>query len=148
MHKGKYTSSDKMSDLICDNYSLLMVMSRFGIALGFGDKTVGEVCEMQNVDCNTFLAVSNFISNGECRYDESDFDFSLVAMMDYLKMPTLISSISVCHLFERNLLSQLTVPVQTILPFLFCASSTTTLTRYVATWSMKTHTYSPMSTNC
>ena len=85
MHKGKYTSSDKMSDLICDNYSLLMVMSRFGIALGFGDKTVGEVCEMQNVDCNTFLAVSNFISNGECRYDDSDFDFSLVAMMDYLK---------------------------------------------------------------
>ena len=85
MHKGKYTSSDKMSDLICDNYSLLMVMSRFGIALGFGDKTVGKVCEMQNVDCNTFLAVSNFISNGECRYDDSDFDFSLVAMMDYLK---------------------------------------------------------------
>ena len=34
----KYRSTDKMSDLICDNYSLLMVMSRFGLSLGFGDK--------------------------------------------------------------------------------------------------------------
>ena len=25
----KYRATDKMSDLICDNYSLLMVMSRF-----------------------------------------------------------------------------------------------------------------------
>ena len=32
----KYRSTDKMSDLICDNYSLLMVMSRFGLSLGFG----------------------------------------------------------------------------------------------------------------
>ena len=36
----KYRATDKMSDLICDNYSLLMVMSRFGLSLGFGDKTV------------------------------------------------------------------------------------------------------------
>ena len=34
----KYKPADKMSDLICDNYSLLQVMSRFGLSLGFGDK--------------------------------------------------------------------------------------------------------------
>ena len=27
--KGKYKSTDKMSDLICDNYNLLQVLSRF-----------------------------------------------------------------------------------------------------------------------
>ena len=58
----KYRSTDKMSDLICDNYSLLMVMSRFGLSLGFGDKSVKDVCEAQGVDCPTFLAVANFIS--------------------------------------------------------------------------------------
>ena len=58
----KYRSTDKMSDLICDNYSLLMVMSRFGLSLGFGDKNVKDVCEAQGVDCPTFLAVANFIS--------------------------------------------------------------------------------------
>ena len=55
----KYRSTDKMSDLICDNYSLLMVMSRFGLSLGFGDKNVKDVCEAQGVDCPTFLAVAN-----------------------------------------------------------------------------------------
>ena len=41
MYKTRsYKSTDKMGDLICDNYTLLQVLSRFGIALGFGDKTV------------------------------------------------------------------------------------------------------------
>lgn len=34
----KYKPTDKMIDLIGDNYSLLQVMSRFGLSLGFGDK--------------------------------------------------------------------------------------------------------------
>lgn len=28
----KYARTDKMSDLICENYSLLLVMSRFGLS--------------------------------------------------------------------------------------------------------------------
>lgn len=35
-----YKSTDKMSDLICENYALLQVLSRFGVSLGFGDKSV------------------------------------------------------------------------------------------------------------
>ena len=81
----KYRPTDRMSDLICDNYSLLMVMSRFGLSLGFGDKTVRDVCESQGVDCATFLAVANFITEGQCTYNEGDTDFSLPALMDYLK---------------------------------------------------------------
>ena len=81
----KYGAGDRMSDLICDNYSLLMVMSRFGLSLGFGDKTVQEVCEAQGVDCNTFLAVANFISEDQYTYSEDDTDFSLTSLMDYLK---------------------------------------------------------------
>ena len=29
-----YKPTDKMGDLICENYALLQVMSRFGISLG------------------------------------------------------------------------------------------------------------------
>ena len=36
----KYKPTDKMIDLISDNYSLLQVMSRFGLSLGFGDKPI------------------------------------------------------------------------------------------------------------
>ena len=45
----KYSGTDKMSDLICENYNLLLVMSRFGLSLGFGDQTVQQVCERQGV---------------------------------------------------------------------------------------------------
>ena len=81
----KYRETDKMSDLICDNYSLLMVMSRFGLSLGFGDKSVKEVCETQGVDCPTFLAVANFISEEQYAYSENGSDFSISALMEYLK---------------------------------------------------------------
>ena len=74
-----------MSDLICDNYSLLMVMSRFGLSLGFGDKSVRDVCKAQGVDCPTFLAVANFISQEQYSYNESQNIFSISALMDYLK---------------------------------------------------------------
>lgn len=81
----KYQSTDKMSDLISDNFSLLMVMSRFGLSLGFGDKTVKEVCDSQKVDCETFLAVANFMNEGLMTYSGEVDNFSLNALMDYLK---------------------------------------------------------------
>lgn len=81
----KYRATDKMSDLICDNYSLLMVMSRFGLSLGFGDKNVKDVCDSQGVDYRTFLAVANFISEEQYSYSETENDWSIPALMDYLK---------------------------------------------------------------
>ena len=60
---NNYVPTDKMSDLICGNYTLLQVMSRFGIALGFGDKTIAEVCAESRVDAATFLAVVNMLMN-------------------------------------------------------------------------------------
>ncbi len=42
-----YEANDKMIDLIDDNYAMLQELSAFGIRLGFGDKTVHQVCEEQ-----------------------------------------------------------------------------------------------------
>lgn len=58
---GGYTGDDRMCDLVCDKYFVLQVMSRFGIALGFGDKTISEVCTAEGVDTGTFLAVVNLL---------------------------------------------------------------------------------------
>lgn len=49
-----YEADDKMINLISDNYNLLQAFGSFGINLGFGDKTVREVCESQDVDTYTF----------------------------------------------------------------------------------------------
>lgn len=81
----KYKPTDKMSDLICNNYSLLQVMSRFGLSLGFGDKTVKEVCAMNNVDYSTFLTVVNFVEEGFSRMNDETEDISIPALVDYLR---------------------------------------------------------------
>lgn len=76
-----YSPSDKLRSLIRDNSLLLMVMSRFGISLGFGNKSVKDICEQHQVDTATFLTVANFISNKECSYEQ----VSLASLIHYLK---------------------------------------------------------------
>ena len=58
---GKYTPSDLMASLICDNFTMLIVMNRFGIPIGFSEKTIEEVCRENNVHTTTFLAVVNLL---------------------------------------------------------------------------------------
>ncbi len=79
-----YESDDKMISLIRDNYSLLQSLGSFGINLGFGDKTVRQVCQEQNVDTNTFLAVVNFTINGY-RNTENVANLSIKTLLQYLK---------------------------------------------------------------
>ncbi|WP_300729458.1 hemerythrin domain-containing protein [uncultured Bacteroides sp.] len=80
-----YKPTDKMSDLICENYALLQVLSRFGVSLGFGDKSVREVCEMNGVDCPTFLAVVNFLTEDSNRIQDHIPSLSVPALMSYLQ---------------------------------------------------------------
>ncbi|MBQ4376271.1 MAG: helix-turn-helix transcriptional regulator, partial [Bacteroidales bacterium] len=79
-----YEADDKMIDLISDNYSMLQGLSAFGIRLGFGDKTVSQICEEQCVDCYTFLTVVNFLING---YTPKQLDdrISVKTLLDYLR---------------------------------------------------------------
>mgnify|MGYP000010577572 FL=1 len=65
MKNGKYRETSKMSDLICENYPMVLVMSRFGIDLGFGEKNIGEVCRQNKIDTYTFLTVVNFLTETE-----------------------------------------------------------------------------------
>ena len=76
-----FSQHDRMRDLIRWNQNLLPVLSRFDIALGFGESTVGDVCRRDNVDTQTFLTVCNFFSNR--RYDASKL--SLPSLVGYLK---------------------------------------------------------------
>ena len=79
-----YEPDDKMILLIKDNYNILQTLSAFGISLGFGDKSVRDVCETQNVDTYTFLAVVNFAINGYRDYDDAD-RLSIPTLIKYLK---------------------------------------------------------------
>lgn len=64
---------------------MVFVMSRFGIALGFGDKNIGEVCRMNNVDTNTFLTVVNYLSDTSQKTQPVPSEnLSLESLMNYL----------------------------------------------------------------
>lgn len=78
-----YEADDQMIILIRDNYDLLQVLGRFGINLGFGDKTVREVCEEQNVDTYTFLSVVNLTINGFYNTDDTT-NISIPTLKRYL----------------------------------------------------------------
>lgn len=79
-----YQEDDKMISLIRDNYDLLQSLGSFGINLGFGDKTVREVCEQEHVDTYTFLTIVNFTINGYRDFDDTD-RISLPTLVKYLK---------------------------------------------------------------
>ncbi len=81
----KFSANHKMSDLINENHSLLLVISRFGLHLGFGDKKVCEVCQTNGIDCNTFLAVVNFLSEENFEIENSYENISIDTVVDYLK---------------------------------------------------------------
>ena len=79
-----YEADDKMISLIRDDYSLLHMLGAFGIKMGFGDKTVREVCEDQGVDTYTFMAVVNFAINGHLD-NESISKLSVITLLRYLR---------------------------------------------------------------
>ena len=83
----KYKETDRMGDIICDDYRILQVISRFGLSLGFGDHSVAETCMAAGVDAPTFVAVVNFIrSNGRPANMSDVVDtISLPALMNYLR---------------------------------------------------------------
>lgn len=84
-----YQLSDKMSDVISNDYKLLQVMSRFGLSLGFGDRSVEEVCLNSGVDARTFLHVVNFLAVGS----------NPTGQIESLDIPTLVSYLKNAHTY-------------------------------------------------
>lgn len=53
------TAHTPLGDLLCENFPLLLIVTRYGIPLGFGEKTVGQVCKEYGLDTNTLLIILN-----------------------------------------------------------------------------------------
>ena len=54
-----FRETDKMSVLMSSAYEALQIISRFGLPLGVGEKSIAEVCRENNIDPTTFLSVIN-----------------------------------------------------------------------------------------
>lgn len=76
-----YKASDRIRNVVKENSALIPVIGRFGILLGFGDKTIREVCREHSVDEKTFLEVINFVLGKRCSHKS----VSLPSLIGYLK---------------------------------------------------------------
>ena len=59
MKSRLFSSESRLSDLITAHPSLLTLLNRLGISLGFGDRSIADVCEQSGVDTGFFLLICN-----------------------------------------------------------------------------------------
>lgn len=57
MKKPTFCEHIKLADLLHADYRLLLLLPRFGLNLGFGDKTVDECCKATGVSTGLFLMI-------------------------------------------------------------------------------------------
>ncbi len=64
-----FSEQDSVVDLINEDYDILPVLSRFSLPLGFGSKTIGELCAQSGINVQVFLLIVNFLLS--CHIDTS-----------------------------------------------------------------------------
>lgn len=79
------TKNIKMADVIHTNYFTLSVLNRFGIDLGFGDKSVSEVCNQYKVDIDFFLEIVNTFVDKDYFPKKHLQTFSVKLITNYLQ---------------------------------------------------------------
>lgn len=72
--------------MLAANYKLLLVFDRFGIRLGFGDKSVKDVCTQYEVPMSLFLTVCNVYTFEDYLPETDELQsFKVDSLIDYLK---------------------------------------------------------------
>ena len=59
MKSRLFSSETRLSDLITAHPSLLTLLTRLGLSLGFGDRSIDDVCQDSGVDTDFFLLICN-----------------------------------------------------------------------------------------
>ena len=78
------TENIKMADVILQNHHLLAVINRFGIQLGFGDKSVKEVCGEYQINPDFFLEIINAFNDPDFYPQHNLEKFPLKLIIDFL----------------------------------------------------------------
>ena len=109
-----------MADLIIANNRLLYVLPYFEISLGFGERTVKQVCHEKNISTPLFLLVCNIYTFDDYSPDSRDLkQIPIEGIITYLqnshrdyleiRMPQIINNIldlvNICQLKNGNMLN-------------------------------------------
>ena len=75
----------KLADAVLQNERLLLVIERFGISLGFGDKTIIDIAEAYRLNLSLVLAVMNVFNDHTFVVDDLLTEDMIPGLMDYMK---------------------------------------------------------------
>jgi regulator of cell morphogenesis and NO signaling len=75
----------KMAEVVHLNYHLLPIISRFGIHLGFGERTIEQLCTEYEIDVNFFLVILNSCHDKNYFPRKHLQGFSLKLIIEYLR---------------------------------------------------------------
>ncbi|MFO8234280.1 MAG: hemerythrin domain-containing protein [Bacteroidales bacterium] len=78
------TPQTKMADVIHINHLLLPVINRFGIKLGFGDKSVEKICKETGINISFFLDIINTYNDSNYLPKEKMRKYPVKLIIEYL----------------------------------------------------------------
>ncbi len=87
--KTVFSKDTKFAELLTDDRRLLQLLPRFGIGLGFGDRSVAQVCQMNQTNTELFLIICEI-------YSDSSFKPSPRALQ-HIDMKDLLSYLKASH---------------------------------------------------
>lgn len=77
------TQNDSMEWLVNQDFNILPILSRFSIPLGFGTKSIGEVCDEACINTDTFLLIVNFTLLGRIPAHANNSE-NAIGIIDFL----------------------------------------------------------------
>jgi len=79
------TPDTKLAELVRSDLNLLFVLNQFSMPMGFGDKTIGEICQSHGVDTESFLTLLMFHAQPEKPDRERLCRLNAETILTYLK---------------------------------------------------------------
>lgn len=96
MKTSLFTEKMKLADILHANHDLIVMLPRFGIEFGFGEKNVHEVCEKYKISTSFFLMVCNVYT-----YDYYLPDNDAVVSVDIQSLISYLKASHYYYLIER-----------------------------------------------
>lgn len=84
--KTLLSKKTKLAELLAGDRRLLQLLPRFGITLGFGDRSVEEVCHMNKVSAELFLTICEIYTDNSYKPSQSELRHAdMSGLLPYLK---------------------------------------------------------------
>ena len=84
--KTPFSKDSKFAELMTDDRRLLQLLPRFGIGLGFGDRNVEQVCQMNHVSTELFLLICEIYSDSSFKPSYNELQqIDMGDLLSYLK---------------------------------------------------------------